>query len=69
VVDVTAGSPAAAAGIKPGDVIVQVDGQSMYQVEDLLTLLRQHAAGDTISATIVRNGKQQTLSVTLGEHA
>ena len=69
VVDVSSGSPAAAAGLMPGDVIVQVDGQSMYQVEDLLTLLRQHTAGDTISVTIVRNGKQQTLNVTLGEHA
>lgn len=69
VVDVTTGSPAATAGLKPGDVIVQVDGQQMYQVEDLLNLLRQHGAGDTISLTIVRNGKQQTLSVTLGEHA
>lgn len=69
VVDVTTGSPAATAGLKPGDVIVQVNGQAMYQVEDLLNLLRQHSAGDTISLTIVRNGKQQTLSVTLGEHA
>jgi len=52
--------------MKPGDVIISVDGQQMNQVEDLIAVLHQHAPGDTVPIVIERNNQQQTLNVTLG---
>jgi serine protease DegQ len=66
VLDVQSGTPAEQAGIKPGDVIVSVDGQQMNQVEDLIAALHKHAPGDTIPIVIERNNNQQTVQVTLG---
>src|SRR3954451_2519034 len=66
VLDVQSGTPADQAGIKPGDVIVSVDGQQMNQVEDLIAALHKHAPGDTIPIVIERNNNQQTVQVTLG---
>lgn len=60
------GTPAEQAGLKPGDVILSVDGKDMNQVEDLIAVLHQHAPGDTIPIVIERNNQQQTLQVTLG---
>ena len=48
VLEVQSGTPAAQAGIKPGDLIISVDGQTMNQVEDLIAVLHQHAPGDTV---------------------
>jgi serine protease Do len=67
VADVTGGSGAAKAGIKEGDVIVSIDGNKVHQVEDVASNVRKHRPGDTLSIVIVRDGKQQTVSVTLGE--
>jgi len=67
VLDVSSGTPAAAAGLKPGDVILEFDGQQMNDIEDLIAALHRHAPGDTVSLTVERNGQQQDLSVTLGD--
>ena len=66
VLQVQAGTPADQAGMKPGDVILSVDGKDMNQVEDLIAALREHSPGDTVAIVIVRNNQQQTLQVTLG---
>lgn len=66
VLEVQAGTPAAQAGLKPGDVILSFDGHDMNQVEDLIAVLHQHAPGDTVPVVIERNNQQQTLQVTLG---
>ncbi|AGB17574.1 trypsin-like serine protease with C-terminal PDZ domain [Halovivax ruber XH-70] len=51
-----------------GDVIVAVDDQSVSTREDLLSyLLTETAPEDTIELTIVRDGQEQTVEVTLGE--
>ncbi|ELZ10781.1 peptidase S1 and S6 chymotrypsin/Hap [Halovivax asiaticus JCM 14624] len=51
-----------------GDVIVAVDGQSVSTRDDLLSyLLTETAPEDTIELTIVRDGQEQTVEVTLGE--
>ena len=66
VLEVQAGTPAAQAGLKPGDVILSFDGHDMNQVEDLIAVLHQHSPGDTVPVVIERNNQQQTLQVTLG---
>ena len=67
VVDVVQGGPADKAGLKTGDRIVSVDGTEIAQKDDLGTLIQQHAAGDTLSITVAREGQMQTVSLTLGE--
>ena len=67
VVDVVQGGPADKAGLKAGDRIVSIDGTEIAQKDDLGTLIQQHAAGDTLSITVAREGQMQTVSLTLGE--
>ncbi len=67
VVDVTSGSAADAAGLKPGDRIVSIDGAEIASREDVSTIVEQHSAGDTISITVARDGQMLTVSATLGE--
>ena len=67
VVDVVQGGPADRAGLKTGDRIVSIDGTEIAQKDDLGTLIQQHAAGDTLSITVAREGQMQTVSLTLGE--
>jgi serine protease Do len=64
---VVAGSPAAAAGVRPRDVITAVDGQPLTDESTLAEILSQKKPGDTATLTIVRGGQQQDLSVTLGD--
>ena len=67
IVDVVKGGPAEKAGLKSGDRIVSVDGSEIASKDDLGTLMQKHAAGDTLSITVARDGQMQTVSVTLGE--
>ena len=64
---VTSGSPAAQAGIQPGDVIISADGQDLNTESSLASIVNQHKPGDTITLTILRNGQRQTVSVTLAQ--
>ncbi len=67
VVEVVKGGPAEKAGLQAGDRIVSVDGTEIASKDDLATLMQKHAAGDTLSITIARDGQMQTVNVTLGE--
>ena len=53
--------------VQAGDRIVSVDGTEIASKDDLGTLMQKHAAGDTLSITIARDGQMQTVNVTLGE--
>ena len=68
VVEVVKGGPAEKAGLQAGDRIVSVDGTEIASKDDLGTLMQKHAAGDTLSITIARDGQMQTVNVTLGEN-
>ncbi|MFD7322500.1 trypsin-like peptidase domain-containing protein [Streptomyces sp. NPDC059875] len=63
---VTAGGPAAKAGIRPGDVITKVDGQRVHSGEELIVKIRAHRPGDRLELTLLRGGKEQTKTLTLG---
>lgn len=65
VLSVVPDSGAERAGVREGDVITEVDGQPMRQVEDLLSLLRARAPGEMITLTALRSGGKTELRVTL----
>jgi S1-C subfamily serine protease len=64
---VAPGSPAAQAGIQPGDVIVAADGAPISGENDLLTALVKAAPGATMRLTLNRNGATLAVRVHLGE--
>jgi serine protease Do len=62
---ITAGSPAEAAGIQPGDIITAI-GQTTIDVEHPLdSVLAQSSPGDTIQLHVLRGGQELTVDVTL----
>jgi S1-C subfamily serine protease len=75
---VLTGGPAEKAGLKAGgsnqgeptaggDILTAVDNTSVKKVEDMLSYFNSKQPGDTVSLSIIRDGKQQTVSVVLGE--
>jgi membrane-associated protease RseP (regulator of RpoE activity) len=67
IAEVTQGGAADKAGLKAGDVIVQVDGKSISGVEELRATLNDNFTGDTrkVSLTIVRDHHEQTINADL----
>ncbi|MCZ6648577.1 MAG: PDZ domain-containing protein, partial [Thaumarchaeota archaeon] len=79
---VASGSPAAEAGLRArgdfvikngqelpgeGDVLVAVDGIIIHQLDDLITYIDEHKdVGEELSFTILRDGKEITITLTLG---
>ncbi|MFK4868664.1 trypsin-like peptidase domain-containing protein [Streptomyces sp. CSMPJR101] len=63
---VTKGGPGAKAGIKPGDVITEIDGARVHSGEELIIKTRAHRPGDRLELTLKRGGKEITLKLTLG---
>ncbi|HSC90082.1 MAG TPA: trypsin-like peptidase domain-containing protein [Gaiellaceae bacterium] len=63
--EVTAGTPAARAGLQPGDVVVVLGGDTIETVENLFAALRRHEPGEAVDVTIVRDGERRTVSVRL----
>ena len=66
VLQVAPGSPAQQAGLQPGDVILAVNDQPISADTPLGDLLTNAKAGDKVTLTIVRGGKQSTVPLTLG---
>jgi serine protease Do len=59
------GSPAAKAGVQSGDVITAVDGQTVTDALDLSRTIASKPPGTNVNLTVVRNGKQMQIAVTL----
>ena len=59
-------SPAARAGVRDGDVIVELDGEPIATVEDLFGELRRRRPGERVTVTVVRDGGRRELDVRLG---
>ena len=64
---VTAGGPAANGGLQQGDVITALGGKSVDDSSALSSLVDEHKAGDSVEVKITRSGKQQTLTIKLGQ--
>ncbi|MFE0423693.1 S1C family serine protease [Streptomyces sp. NPDC058953] len=58
--------PAAKAGIRPGDVITEVDGRKVYGGEELIVKIRAHRPGDELELTVVRDGQERKKKLRLG---
>lgn len=67
IVGVEPNSPAAAAGIRPGDVIQQIDGQQVRSADDVQRAVENSQIGVTLPVEISRNGRNINLSVRAGE--
>lgn len=63
--EVVPDTPADRAGIKPDDVITAIDGQTVGGAESLTGWVRTYSGGDEVTLTLVRDGEQQKVSVTL----
>jgi serine protease Do len=60
-------SPAAAAGVKAGDVITKVNGETVDSPRELARKIAGLGPKKTVDLTVLRNGETQTISVTLGQ--
>ena len=64
----TEGSPAERAGLRPGDVIVNIDGQPIDRVSTLQRAVRQHEPGEAVKVEFVRfGGERKTVSIRVAE--
>jgi serine protease Do len=62
-----AGSPAAKAGVKAGDIIVAVDGSSIKDSRELAQKIGTMSPGSSVRLDVMRDGSQQTITVTLAQ--
>jgi S1-C subfamily serine protease len=63
IVEVVEGSPASAAGLRPGDLIVEVDGEALADVGDLQRLMAGERIGRKLSLRIDRGGRIMLLGI------
>jgi len=64
--DVAPESPASDAGLQVDDVITAIDGQSVDAWWEAQEIVRGHEPGDVLTLSVVRDGEQLSLSLTLG---
>jgi S1-C subfamily serine protease len=62
---VVSGSPAEKAGLKEKDIITKISGTAIDENNSLTSILGRHKVGEKVSLTIIRDGKEQTLTATL----
>jgi C-terminal processing protease CtpA/Prc len=67
VIEVMEDSGAEEAGVKSGDVIIEVDGKPVEDSEDLTRLLQKREKGDDVELVLVRKGEKMKLDAVLGE--
>ncbi|HTW18659.1 MAG TPA: trypsin-like peptidase domain-containing protein [Mycobacteriales bacterium] len=63
---VSAGSPAAKAGMQAGDVIIAVNGERVTTADELIVAIRAHVPGQRVSLTFDRGSQRRTVSLVLG---
>ena len=63
---VESGGPAAAAGLRTGDVVTKVDERVISDSDELVAAVRSYAPGEKVTLTVERDGAERTVTVTLG---
>jgi putative serine protease PepD len=63
--EVAPDSPAAKAGIQPGDLVVSVDGKAIENYSEMIAAIRAHKPGDQVTLKVVRGGSETTITATL----
>jgi S1-C subfamily serine protease len=66
VADVAPGGPADDAGLREGDIIVEVDGRRIDQSDEVSSAIAGKRPGDTVQIVISRDGDRRTVEVRLG---
>jgi serine protease Do len=66
VADIGSDTPAAKAGLKQGDVILQYNGRAVDQLHDLPRLVAETPAGKSVDMTVWRNGKEERVTANVG---
>jgi Zn-dependent M28 family amino/carboxypeptidase len=61
------GSAGAKAGLQAGDIITALDGEKVGNLMEYSNVLKKYSPGDTVEITVLRNGKEMPVPVTLGE--
>jgi S1-C subfamily serine protease len=69
VLQVTEASPAAEAGIRPGDIITGFNGQETATAEELIAALRKTKPGDRVQLTVLRGDDDRQFTVVVAERA
>src|SRR5881409_4160488 len=67
VADVMKGGPAETAGLRAGDIVVEVDGTRIREVPDLQRRIAGVAPGQKVRLVVVRDGARQPVTVAIGE--
>jgi Tol biopolymer transport system component len=60
------GGPASLAGMKAGDILVEIAGTRIDNLYDMTFALQDHKPGETVDVIVMRDGKRVTLKATLG---
>ncbi len=66
IVNVVPNSPAEQSGLEPGDVILNMDGQSIRQSEKVQQIVQSKTVGSPVNVEVSRNGRKVTLEVRTG---
>jgi Do/DeqQ family serine protease len=61
-------SPAAKAGLKPEDIIVEAEGRAVRDFDQLRNMIGMHRVGETFDMKVLREGKMRTISVVVGKN-
>jgi hypothetical protein len=61
--DVSKGGPAEKAGVKAGDLIVEIAGRPVTNLQTYMAIMGQQKAGETLDVTVTRGGKKMQLKV------
>ena len=59
------GGPAQKAGLRGGDVIIEIDGKEIYSPEELIVSIRAKSVGDRVTLGFLRDGVRKTVTLTL----
>ena len=65
--DVTAGAPAAQAGLQRGDVVVELDGKPVSDSRDLRMRVSEDGPGKRVTVIVIRGGARRSVTVNLCE--
>jgi S1-C subfamily serine protease len=68
VVQVWDETPAAEAGLQPGDMVLEVSGIRVRDEHDINRIIYNHSGGDRLRFTVMRNGKQRVVELALQEY-